>query len=921
VKSLVARVVLNIIALLLVSLGPGMQVQSQRPTPAVQQLIDSTRGIHMRIARQRLEQAVALAIKTNDKSGQALAEYGLGLALNYLELKREALVEMKKARVLQHDLRDSKGEGQTITAMGNLLRELGDSREAEQLLKEALQIALKTHDESAEAATRNALGSLLGDLNRNEEAIDEIQQALAIRKKQNNRREIGVCLNNLGSAYANLNQNETALSYYFQALPIRRELPDPRQESLPITLTNIGTAYYDLGQYDQALEYLNQARTLFHSVDRQDSEFEVVADIASVYSAMGKKTSALEMLRQALPIARQKGEKPFEADVLNKMGALECDLKNYEAGLDLCSQAQAMMRQIGDRGSEAEALDNIGAAHFDQGHIPEALSDFQAALAMRREVRSRDGEAITLAWLERIYEKLHKPSAAIAFGKLAVNITQTLRRDIRNLPEPLQRSLREKERDVYQALASRLAAQGRIPEAVQTMALVNDDQYQQFLTRGTAPALDLNIELTPAEQTFMRGYEERAQHLAKIRDTIASGGPAKDQASALQSTTKDLLAYISEAESKIDNSGIANKLSNTSEYAKLQGRLASTPKTAAIYAWQDGESVNLMFVSPKQVVTKTSQIASALGGASLSDRILFMLVQLRSRDNVPLSSSGLYDLLIRPLEKEVESCDTVLWCLDGTLRYIPIAALYDSSKHRYAVEEFGSALFTPTMLDRVRDKPSETRWQGVGFCVTKAHEAMPALPNAEQEMRRIFAPNVLQGTWYRDELFTEAAFEKAMLTKPGVVHIASHFNFLPANGIESFLLLGDGSHLTLRQLSSRSNFFQGVELLTLSSCQTAVGTEGANGNEVQGLALLAQKQGAASVLATLWPVEDESTSLFMAEFYRRKAENPHLSKLVVLRTVQLQLLKGDNTEGNSGQDHRFAHPYYWAPFVLLGDWN
>jgi len=132
--------------------------------------------------------------------------------------------------------------------------------------------------------------------------------------------------------------------------------------------------------------------------------------------------------------------------------------------------------------------------------------------------------------------------------------------------------------------------------------------------------------------------------------------------------------------------------------------------------------------------------------------------------------------------------------------------------------------------------------------------------------------------------------------------------------------------------------FDNVDLLTLSACQTAVG----NGSEVEGLAMVTQGKGAKAVMATLWSVADSSTAQIMAAFYRLKKEQPSLSKAEALRQAQLALLRGagpaagsDVNRGipfssggtNSAPSFQkdpeapFSHPYFWAPFVLYGNWR
>ena len=206
-------------------------------------------------------------------------------------------------------------------------------------------------------------------------------------------------------------------------------------------------------------------------------------------------------------------------------------------------------------------------------------------------------------------------------------------------------------------------------------------------------------------------------------------------------------------------------------------------------------------------------------------------------------------------------------------------------------------------------------------------------------------PDVLPGQMQLDERFTLAQLQ-SVLDNP-VLHIASHFRFVPGSDA-SFLLLGDGSHLTLRDVRARGLRFNRVDLLTLSACETAVGGgHNENGLEVEGLGVLAQKQGARAVLATLWPVADASTGLLMQRFYQLR-QRDNTSKAEALRQAQLVLLRGDFTAGSAASStaaptqergaaratagvaaaasfttdptRRYAHPYYWAPFILMGNW-
>jgi CHAT domain-containing protein len=203
----------------------------------------------------------------------------------------------------------------------------------------------------------------------------------------------------------------------------------------------------------------------------------------------------------------------------------------------------------------------------------------------------------------------------------------------------------------------------------------------------------------------------------------------------------------------------------------------------------------------------------------------------------------------------------------------------------------------------------------------------------------------MQGKILPDEQFTLAALKAALASGNGfpVVHIASHFVLIAGTGDEPFLLMGGnnagdakGFEWNLSEMENSPVAFHGTRLLTLSACSTAKDYKSRNGFEMDGLGMVAQQKGAEAVLATLWDVNDLSTSHIMSDFYDRWVKNPAQGKAEALRQAQLAFLHGASTAtgANTGRGFEsadqsstqasslgYAHPYYWAPFVLIGNYH
>src|SRR5205085_942475 len=313
-------------------------------------------------------------------------------------------------------------------------------------------------------------------------------------------------------------------------------------------------------------------------------------------------------------------------------------------------------------------------------------------------------------------------------------------------------------------------------------------------------------------------------------------------------------------------------------------------------------------------------------------------LQNPSTDPRPVASE-LYRIIIGPVAKDLEQAkaETLMWSLDGALRYVPVAALYDGE--RYMVERYRDVVFTPATQANLKDQP-RAQSRGMGFGVSKAHGDFNALPAVPDELHSIFrdtasganatpavtpsttnsTQGVLSGRVLMDEEFTDVSFREALRQRYPVVHIASHFAFKPGDETDSFLLLGDGSRLPLSKIKTSTNLFGGVDLLTLSACDTATGGAGSDGREVEGFGVLAQRQGAKAVMASLWPVADASTRLLMQEFYKLRGEGQGMTKAEALRRAQVELLRGADAQTASGERRglsvagnatatKFSHPY------------
>ena len=283
-------------------------------------------------------------------------------------------------------------------------------------------------------------------------------------------------------------------------------------------------------------------------------------------------------------------------------------------------------------------------------------------------------------------------------------------------------------------------------------------------------------------------------------------------------------------------------------------------------------------------------------------------IQIRSRRNFYQSSKQLYNWLIRPALKDLaeNKIKTLVFVPDGAFRNIPLGALY--SGKQYLIEQYNVAL-TPGLQLLAPLSLEEVKLRTLAAGITQQRRGFSSLEYVNQELEDI--QNQTNSLVLRDDKFTQANLREEIKTANyPIVHIATHGQF-SSNLDDTFLLAWDND-ITIEELdellqNADPNKQRAIELLILSACETARGDERA----ALGLAGMAVRAGARTTLATLWTVYDESTALTMDNFYQNIIPSQEKrNKANALRQAQLKLLKSK----------RFSHPYYWAPFIMLGNW-
>ena len=256
-----------------------------------------------------------------------------------------------------------------------------------------------------------------------------------------------------------------------------------------------------------------------------------------------------------------------------------------------------------------------------------------------------------------------------------------------------------------------------------------------------------------------------------------------------------------------------------------------------------------------------------------------------------------------------------------------------------------SSVLSPALTDSTSSLGQVDATQILGLGLTKAVEGFSPLPAVADELDRIVRSDSTDplgkypGQVHLNDAFTLDRL-KADVKDHRVLHIATHANFVPGRPEASYIVLGNGEHWKIPEIDKLGEQLRNLHLVVLSACQTALGGKAEDGTEIAGLSAYFLAEGRAeSVIASLWSVNDSSTSLLMQRFYELMASG-ELTKAEALRETQLSLLYDQTVETRLEQTNRgarfkpaesdsdtipvsetagLAHPYYWAPFILIGN--
>ncbi len=688
-------------------------------------------------------------------------------------------------------------------------------------------------------------------------------------------------------------------------------------------LIKLANAYYSLGQYSASIERLEQANKLVKQSNNSQQKIAVMNSLGITYLALGEYPKANDFLQSCVDAARQNNETDLLIASLNNYGNLKVQEGEIKQALNAYSESTTLAQASGHNQLAAKSAVNSAIAAF------------------KTEKRDKVGKLLDTAkaLLEKTKNDHDKAFGWVSLGQIAQNLKNTEKTEWQSFAYHAFKQAETIGEQISDARATSYAKgylgklymeEGRYEEALQLsrQAIFSIEKLQapeilyqwQWQTGRILKAKGDN-------KTAILTYQQAVSTLHSIRQDLSRQEPStssfREEVGPIYLELADLLLQandtLQEGEKYQKNLLEARNVIEQLKAAELQDYFNDDCVSTLQQKVKTLDSIDhqTAVVYPILLVDRVEILVSLPDGlkrftvqANREDMInevrLFRqkLENRTTREYLP-HAQKLYQWLISPLQAELKEykINTLVMVPDEFLRTIPLAALHDGES--FLIEKY--AIANTPGLNITDSKPiSAENAKLLAVGLSESVQGFPALPHVATELKNInetFGGQILQ-----DKSFQLNNVQKELKQTPyNIVHIASHGQF-KSEAQENFVLTFDSklNMDSLEQLIGLSRYRnEPIELLTLSACQTAAGDDRA----ALGLAGIAIKAGARSAVATLWFINDQAASTLVTEFYNQLKENK-VTKAQAIKNAQVHLIK--NTP--------YQHPYFWSPFLLIGNW-
>ncbi len=771
-------------------------------------------------------------------------------------------------------------------------------------------------------------------------------------------------LNYLSAAYQNLGEWQLASTTIDRSIQLLENLPKSSDRNklsvLAQALNTKGRLQLKTGQTEEALKTWLEAESLYEEAGNKKGVFGSKINQAQALRILGQYRRTRYLLEEMLQQLQQQPDAELKASGLRSLGVVLQLMGDFQQAIAVLKKSLAIDDPKITNNDRAATLLNLGNVTRDLQAVEEAMDYYQKTLEVATDpmlkikaqlnqlslmVENQFSEQ-AIALVPEIKARIAKlpPSRASVYAQiyLAQSSIELAKQDRES---SASFSWRQIAADLATAVNISRSLSDRIAEAYALNQLGQIYEYQQLNQDAKSlaqQALQIAQSKNASELIVLNAWQlgRILKQEGKRKEALTAYKEAFD---AIQNLRNDLVAINREIQLNFseniepihrqfvdlllqenatqDEIKMAREVIEALQLAELDNFFQDTcldaspvqidkvdATAAVIYPIFLADRLEVILSIPDRPL---KHYATRLPKAEIDRtlQLLYSSLNFEYSDKERLRySQQVYNWLIEPAKADLERQEikTLVFILDGFLRNIPMAALYDGQQ--YLIEQYAVALSSGLYI-LSPEALSKEKFDTLTAGLTEARQGFSALPSVAFEVKNIASEVSSASKTLLDRKFTRTSLKIEMKKNDfDILHLATHGQF-SSDPERTFLLTWDGQ-IKVRELDEllqvrERNSQNPLQLLVLSACETADGDRRA----ALGIAGIALRSGARSTLATLWSVRDESTAELMIEFYHQLTGSTP-TKAEALRQAQLTLLR------NSA----YKHPFFWSAFVLVGNW-
>jgi CHAT domain-containing protein/tetratricopeptide (TPR) repeat protein len=830
---------------------------------------------------------------------------------------------------------------------------LGNYTKALDYFQEALKIVEETTNLREKSKILAGIGKLFYFEGDYQKSTEYLGKALSIAERNNYKEEEADIYQGLGTLYRYLGDDEKALEYYLLSLKVLTEIEQEEgiENDKGFIHAEIARSYERIwfsklaysspfeektnSLWAKSTEHYGKAISEYQRIGNKLEEGRMYSESAKDFAVFSKgaenQSQVIELLNKAFNLHKQIGSKLYEMEDYFTAGEIYEMWGNHSSALQNFNKGLEISRSLNGMGWDHKFLDRIGVVYTNLGDYDKAFSLYKEALSINQDRGLYHHSLIILSNIGWNFRLAGKYEDAKKYYSNAIEIMELTRTALHAEDSRMSFSGDIEKFYIYEGMIYVLLKLGENGKAF--------NYAEHAKSRVLLDSLGNKLKLNNLKDNKLiedeKKLRERMLNVARRIDEEMSSQKSNKQGTILHDLKMELTSI------KDEYIQLITKIMN--ENPELSTLISINPiPLEEVQNLLDTDTTLLeYFITPDKtllwVVGKSDLkvIEIALKDRELTKKVntyreKITTLQLDHEKN----SRELYDLLIKPAKPYIKTkrVDIVPHAI---LHYLPFQALLGENG-KYFIEEY-DLFFTPSasVLKFVYEKRKKITGKVLAFGNPDVGDEKLNLPYAETEIKKI-KENYPETSFYLKKTATEEKVKK-LSSDYNIVHFASHGELNPEAPLFSSIRLAkdkeEDGRLEVHEIFNLD--LKNTSLVTLSACETGLGKL-TQGDELIGLTRGFIYAGTPSILASLWKVNDSSTAEFMSMFYKNLKKYP---KSEALRMAQIEMIHGDvgkgivrgvggittSKEGRPSQQSSLtvdgSHPYFWAPFILIGDWK